>query len=274
MKNLIVYLTPLKMAHEIMKYSEQVASRLNLSIHFIYNVENEVDNINQDSSDLSTDEIVEKVIEDKKFEIQQLIENHEWTDGNIVKVHSVYSGSIKKMFKTLALVNHCELILFPFHDDDTKSQEKLVYSILDIMNIPVWCFSANAEFRQVKTIVYGSDYNKEDIDVLKSLTQLAQHFGAKINILHVYKSEKFKQQLIDTGLKELVDKKIEYPDIEIHSKKKSSVVSGISDFSKTTFADLVVLLKKNKFFFQDLLRKGTVEKLFSKIDLPLLIYKK
>ncbi len=275
MKNLIVYLSPFDKACEIIKYSEQVAIRLKLNIHFIFNIDSEIKNIpDKNSENISKEEIEKKIIEDKKYEIGQRIEEHEWTSENIIPVYSVFKGSFKDMFETLASRNHSELVLFPINGNGMKFNEKVIYQILDTINLPVWCFSVNKEFRQIKTIVYGTDYKKEDIDVIKSLTSMAREFEAKINILHVFKSEKFKQQLVNAGLKDFIDRKIEYPGIEIHSKKKRNVVKGIADFSKTSFADLVVLLKKDKYFFQDLLRKSTIEKVLKKVDLPILIYKK
>ncbi len=217
--------------------------------------------------------IEKKAIENKKTEISQLIEKKEWEWGDITPVYSVYTGSLKEMFETLSLENHSDLVLFPIRDEKI-SNEKSIRQILAAINLPVWCFKADSKYRQVKTIVYGSDYKKEDVNVIKSLTGLAKAFEAKINILHVYKSEKFKQQLIDAGLRDLIDKKIEYRTIEVNSKKKGNVVKGISAFCKKTFADLVVLTKKDKYFFQDLLRKTTIEKALKKIDLPILIFKK
>ncbi len=272
MKNLIVYLSPIEKAYNIIGYSIQVARHLGLNIHYVYNIDVER-LVKKNEKKVSKEELTNEAVASKKTEIAQLVEKDEWEWGNITAVYSVYTGSLSELFKTLSLKNHSELVLFPIKDEKI-SNEKSIHQVLDAINLPVWCFKADSEYRQVKTIVYGSDYKKDDVNVIKSLTSLAKAFEAKINVLHVYKSEKFKQQLIDAGLKDLIDKKIEYPSIEIHSKKKGNVVKGIASFCKKTFADLVVLMKKDKYFFQDLLRKTTIEKALKKIDLPILIFKK
>lgn len=275
MKNLIVYLSPFEKACNIIDYSIEVAQRLRLDIHYIYNVDPETDDFPEKNEDgISKVEFEKEIVEKKKAEIREFVEKKDWQEKKITAVYSVFIGSFSDMFRTLSGRNHSELVLLPIDGARKNSRGKLICHVLDIMNLPVWCFHSGKEFRQIKTIVYGSDYKKEDIEVVKSLTLMAKEFGAKINILHVSKSEKFKQQLIDAGLKDLIDKKIEYPAIEIHSKKKNNVVNGIAGFCKTSFADLVVLMKKDKFFFQGMLRKSTIEKILGKVDLPIIIYRK
>jgi hypothetical protein len=274
MKNIIVYLAPLAKANQIVEYATQVATRLKLNIHFVYNVDSATEDFAEtNDKEFSKKDLEKQIIGQRKAEIGNLMEKHNWSP-DITAVYSVYTGSFPEMLQTLSAGNHSELMLFPVDDDTKSAREKNIYQILDILNLPVWCFSANSQFKQVKTMVYASDYKKEDIEIIKWLAGLAKSFEAKINILHVYKSEKFKQQLIDAGLQDLIWKKIEYRSIEIHSKKKSNTVKGIAEFAKISFADLVVLMKKDKYFFQDLLRKSTIQKALKKLELPILILKK
>ncbi|QGY42306.1 hypothetical protein GM418_01125 [Maribellus comscasis] len=274
MKNIIVYLSPLEKGFDIVNYSVQVAERLGLNIHYVYNVDPEVVESLREDNNISKEELEQKIIEEKKIEIGKLVESQNWNEKDITAVYSVYSGAFDKMFKTIASRNHCELVLFPVSEAGKQLHIKSIFQILDIMKLPVWCFPVGTEFRQIKTIVYASDYKKQDIDTIKALSAFATHFKAKINILHVFKGEKFKQQLIDSGLKELIGKKIAYQNIEVHSKKKNSITKGITDFSKAAFADLLVLLKRDKNIFRNLFAKGTIVKMLKKNELPILIYKK
>lgn len=272
MKSIIVYLSPIEHALNIVDYSAQVAQRLDLNIHFVYNVEIDAET-EKKNKNKTKDELVDKLIEKKKLEIGEIVEKYDWKNSNITAAYSIYSGSQKEMFKTLAEKNNADWILFPVEKKET-SVSKLIARIQNIINIPFWCFPADKKFRPIKTIVYGSDYKKDDINTIKSLAVLAKSFQAKINILHIYKSKKFKQRIIDVGLKHMIDNKIEYPSIEIHSKKKNRVVTGIASFCKSSYADMVVLMKKEKFFSLNILGKSKIDKVIKKIDLPVIIYRK
>ncbi|MBN1987031.1 MAG: universal stress protein [Prolixibacteraceae bacterium] len=275
MKTIIVYFASLEKAHQIVDYAAQVAKRLKLNIHFVYNIDLAAEDFGETKNEKLTKKDLEKqIIGQRKAEIGRLVEKQDWAALNITAIYSVYTGTFPEMLQTLSDRNDSELMLFPVEDDKKAAHGKNISQILRILTLPVWCFSAGSRFKQVKTMVYASDYKKEDVDVIKWLTGLAKSFEAKIDVLHVYRSEKFKQQLIDAGLQGLIREKIEYPHIKIHSIKKSNTIKGIAEFSKISFADLVVFIKKEKYFFQDLLHKSTVEKALKKLDLPILILKK
>jgi|GEM_PF-6194919 len=272
MKKLIVYLSPIEKAQNIVDYSIRLARHLQMNIHYVSNIDIEKLARNKDDN-VSKEELSNKLIEAKKIEIERVLEKDEWEWDEVNAVYSIYAGTLSEVFKSTSLKERSKMVVLPLVDE-SKSNEKSVNQILKATKLPVWCFRAEKEYRPVKTIVYGTDYKKADINIIKSFSWLAKAFEAKVNLLHVYKKGKFKQQLIDAGLRDFIDKKIEYPAIDIHSKKKGSVVKGISSFCDKTFADLVILLKKDKYFFQDLIRKSTIERSLDKLDLPILIYKK
>jgi hypothetical protein len=272
MKKLIVYLSPIEKAQNIIEYSIRLAQHLQLDIHYVCNIDIEKSAKNKDE-DISKEELSRHLIEAKKKEIEQLLEKDEWDWDGVDAAYSIFSGSLKEVFKSSSLKKKGKLVLFPV-EVENKSKVKSINQILKSIKLPVWCFKVDKEYRPVKTVVYGTDYKKTDISVIKSFGWFARAFDAKVNLLHIYKKGKFRQQLIDAGLKDLIDKKIEYPEVEIHSKKKRSVVKGISRFCEKSFADLVILLKKDKYFFQGLLGSSTIGKSLEKLDLPILIYKK
>lgn len=272
MKNLIVYLSPVEKAQNIVEYANRLAQQLQLNIHYIYNIDTEK-LVADEGNENSKEEFLQELIAEKRGEIEAIIKNSNPEPKDIESVFSIFTGSLRAVFKTPSVQAQSKLVLLAVEEKTSYTEQRL-NQILDASKLPVWCFKPNKEYRPVKTITYATDYRKHDINVLKSFIWIAKAFDAKINMLHVYRRGKFKQQLLDAGLRELVDKKIKYSAIEIQSKKKGSVVKGIAKFSEKSFADLVVLLKKDKYFFQDLLRKTTIEKTLNKLDLPLLVYKK
>ncbi len=272
MKNLVVYLSPVEKAQSIIDYSIRLARQLQLNIHFICNIDvGKLDAI--EDKKVSKAELSQKLVAEKRLEIEAIMNKDEWEWGDITAEYSIFTGSLRSVLKTADLQEHSKLVLLPVAGKATFSEQS-VNSILGAAKLPVWCFKIDSEYRPVKTITYGSDYKKQDINVIKSFTWMAKAFKAKVNILHVYSHGKFKQQLLDAGLRDIVQKKIKYSDIEIHSKKKGSVVKGIAGFCEKSFADLLILFKKDEHFFQHLLRKSTVEKALEKLELPVLIYQK
>ena len=130
----------------------------------------------------------------------------------------------------------------------------------------------NPRINPVKTIVYATDFLKEDIEAIKEISKLAKKFSAKIIVLHVRKGDEYEEELKGAGLEGLIRDKVGYGLIDVQSMENSKVAKGINDFCAKEYADLIVFLRKDKGLLQELWRSDTIEKVIKTTALPVLVY--
>lgn len=138
---------------------------------------------------------------------------------------------------------------------------------------PVWIIPPEYEFKSLNKIVYATDYNEEDIATLKSLVHLAKPYNAEIVILHITDSDDFNRKIKQSGFHEMVREKVDYPAIEHVHKRGSDVVDDVNEFAIQSKADLIVMLKENDNFLQQIFSRSNTKKMIWHSKLPLLIYK-
>jgi nucleotide-binding universal stress UspA family protein len=129
-------------------------------------------------------------------------------------------------------------------------------------------------FKPFKHIIYATNYNKADIPVLKKLSAFAKLFNAEITALHVTDSLDFEEKVKNMGFKNILKEKTNYPiNVQVLVEQKNEDTSAIiNSFAKSANADIIVMLKQNKSFFERVFKGSATKKLINKTNLPVLIY--
>lgn len=146
------------------------------------------------------------------------------------------------------------------------------FKLIRNVDCPVLLIPPESDYRPPKNIVYGTDYNEEDIKTLKRLVPVAKPFGATINGIHIHDDQDFRKRIKEKGFEELIKEKTGYNDTNIYSVSGEDTEQSLMQFCEETDADLLVLLKENKNFFQQIFRKSTTKKISRKTRIPVLIY--
>ena len=155
-----------------------------------------------------------------------------------------------------------------FSDEDTRS-------IALSVSCPVWIFPRSFNSRSFDRIVYVTDYNKEDMQVLKSLVKTMQPFEPQVIALHITDDLDFDSKVKQKGFQEMIVEQTSYERIQVETlfENDSEDMAGmVHAYCDIAGADLIVMLQENRSFLQKLFTKSTAEKILSHIELPVLIY--
>lgn len=119
---------------------------------------------------------------------------------------------------------------------------------------PVLCVPKEEVPTPIKTIVYATDFEKEDIKAIKNVVELARPMQARINLVHISTEKEYAGEIRFEGFKELLRKSIHYDPIETEVLLSVDIFDSLTAYMAIVNADLVVMLEREK--------KGVAKKLF------------
>lgn len=156
------------------------------------------------------------------------------------------------------------------------SQSASNIDIINNSNSPVWIIPHGAVYDPFREIVYATDYKEEDIPTLKNLIGLTKRFSPTVTALHVTDTIDFQEKVLKTGFNEMLQERTDYQDISVKSMIEEShedTAMLINEYALKIGADLIVVLKENRSFFERILRPGSAKKIVKEAHLPVLVYK-
>ena len=80
-------------------------------------------------------------------------------------------------------------------------------------DIPVFTVPEMAATSGFKEIVFPTDYNDDDLNMLAPLISFADNYNAQITVLHIGKRESLKDEIMFRGFRELISENVKYPNI-------------------------------------------------------------
>lgn len=140
---------------------------------------------------------------------------------------------------------------------------------------PVWIIPNTAEYKAFKKIIYATDYNEEDIQTLNNVISLTGNYSPTIIALHVLKSSDFHEKVLSSGFQDMVEKQTDYKDISVKTLKEESdrnIGKTVNDFSIKENADLLIILKENRGFFERIFKPSLTNKILTETELPVLVF--
>ncbi|QGY42285.1 hypothetical protein GM418_01015 [Maribellus comscasis] len=276
MKKIVSIIYSFENVEKIADYSIKLARDLNRELEFLHATESE--NIHWDPTLTkynSLSNVAESennlLVKERERILQKLLHVKKVSLDYDYPVHfTVVPGSVSVVVKMLCERDDVEMVIAPF---TTKNKmDVVVAEMIDDLDLPVYTFPLDEEYHKIKSIVYASDYQKQDVKVLKRIARLAKKFTASVTVFHVLKLNEFDAELKKNGLQEMVNKKIDLNDMKVEQEKAGSPAKGIRRFTQKSYADLVVLLKQNKNFFKEIFGRSTTREILNDIDTPVLIY--
>lgn len=150
----------------------------------------------------------------------------------------------------------------------------LSLEVIEKASCPVFLVPKNAIHLGINNIVYASDYELPDVDSLNLLLEWTKAFDATLHIMHVVRPfvENNPIPYIDALLAEFQE------DID-EDHLRFSIVQGdikkeLIQHVKETDADMVVLTKHDRKFWDYLLTPSITEGVIGEVDIPVLIFKR
>lgn len=138
---------------------------------------------------------------------------------------------------------------------------------------PVLSIPKTLSHTQIKTIVYATDFEEEDLGAINKLIEIAEPLNAKIKIIHV---SPLKETVGKEPMKIIVDKinkYIDYPHVEIDILYSDDVFTDLKIYLGKANADLIAMLERNdKSLISQVFHRDQIKKMESYGKIPLLSF--
>ena len=114
---------------------------------------------------------------------------------------------------------------------------------------------------EIKTVVYATDYEKEDIYAINKLTEIVKPFKSNIKIVHISEEDEYDGELSMDWFKELLKQQVHYKKIDFKAVSSDDIFDSLKTYLEDVDADLVVMMEREKtgfikkMFHRDLVKR-------------------
>jgi len=211
-------------------------------------------------------EILAKHIEDVKSKMQE----------DVFIDYSTELGVTSLLVKQLVSDNKADMVVLEGQKNESFwTQTSGNMEIIGSVDCPVWIIPNTLVYEPFTEIVYATDYKEEDVTGLKKLIEVTKHFSPAINALHITDSVDFEEKVKKEGFLEMLQKKVAYDHLSVKILNESGnndTAELLNDYVLRIKADLIVVLKENKTFFERIFKSDPAKKIIKKSMLPVLVF--
>jgi nucleotide-binding universal stress UspA family protein len=144
--------------------------------------------------------------------------------------------------------------------------------VIESTTCPVLCVPEKASYNGFKKVVYATDYQFEDKIAIQQFILLLEKFNPQIKVLHIGPSEKLINKAVHQDYKKEIESYVNYNLDFVYEVYDDEVNLGIDRFMIRGNGDLLVLLTKQRNFFEKLFHDSLSKKMSYFTDYPLLVY--
>lgn len=141
---------------------------------------------------------------------------------------------------------------------------------------PVLAVPVGLVYKNFDTIVYATDFDNDDPQIIDTLLELGEYFDSKLTCLHIYKQ--VEDSIVSNKKMEILEKKYEdlpLKTINFKSRFHKNTYEGLEEYLDEHPTSMLVMLMQQHSFFEKLFQKGLSKKIILGIEVtPLLILKK
>jgi len=189
----------------------------------------------------------------------------------------VHFGKIKSLFPEYAIKQNPKLIVMGTTGANhlvNKLAGSNTSNIIKYTESPVLAVPERAALKEIKNIIFLSDYREKDIESVSFISKIAESFDAAINIIHVLSEDKSKkinnQKLLD-DFQSSVKKEVNYTNIKYQLLNSDNIFNRVKILINDTKPDLIVSVMRKQNLLEGLFFSSLIEKMVYKIDTPLLV---
>lgn len=276
-----VFIYPFEKVEKIIDFAFRFARDLNAEVEFVHAVETDIiipdppmdiqdpDALNMTAANVAMDE---ELARERKQILKKAIAIKK-TSVNLPVAYSfaVSQGSYMSLIDELSKRDDIDLILVPIGPDG--AYQIISPDLIDRSSHPVLAFPVNLDYQLFRNIIYASDFHDEDIAVIKDLSRIAERLMASITVYHATRNKAdFEEELRKAGFEEMINRQINIRDIPVKQEHSKKAAAGIKEFSRRNYADLIVLMREDKNFFQEFFGHSTTRDLLKDTEIPVLVY--
>jgi len=137
----------------------------------------------------------------------------------------------------------------------------------------VLCVPDNVKYRKFQKVVYATDYQMEDNQLLNRLLAFVLPYQAEIHIVHVSQQDNEMEEAMYEDYRDRIESFLNYDKLTFAIEIHEDPAHGIDQYVIREEAGLVALLYQRKNFFQRLLDDSTTKDIAYFATYPVLIFK-
>ena len=165
----------------------------------------------------------------------------------------------------------------------TQGQPEKAFWIQTISNLeiirnvqcPIWIIAPNTKYQALNKIIYATDYKEADVTTLNRVIDLTRPFLSEITALHISEKDHFVEEVKAAGLDEVLKQKTNFNNIQakmVLNKENRDLIEILNQEADRTNANLIVVLKENRNFFETIFKSSFTSKLIRNAQLPVLVF--
>ncbi|MFB9843518.1 universal stress protein [Mucilaginibacter ginsenosidivorans] len=146
--------------------------------------------------------------------------------------------------------------------------------VIGAANTPVLIVPEKTPLSNIEKIAFATDITYTDVEYVKSLSKLAEKFGAEITITNVNPDNPLDSEH-NAAVRLFMDDighDVDYQKITFKSVPGSNVKKGLEWLIENIKFDMLVMVHRKSTMFELLFRPSVTKKIAGRVDIPLLVY--
>ena len=193
-----------------------------------------------------------------------------------VKTYSFEDLSVVQGIISKATEHKASMIIIGMKKESAIKELFMGDTSMDIIEkapCPVLAIPKDANFQNLKTIVYATDFEQEDIEGIHKVSQIARKFNSNIKVVHISTTQETDEKVEMEWFKEMVRQKVTYKKIEFEVLTSDEIFIALRAYLETVDANLVAMLEREKSgFLRNLFHRDLVKEMESFGKIPLLSF--
>jgi len=126
---------------------------------------------------------------------------------------------------------------------------------------PILSIPSDASHLAIKTIVYATDFEEEDVYAIRKLAEIAGQLDAEIKVIHISTKNEYRGDMKMEWFKKTLREKVSYERIDFDLIFSDDIFNTLRIYLGDMNADLMVMLERGhksivkKWFHRDLVKK-------------------
>jgi|GEM_PF-2766353 len=137
---------------------------------------------------------------------------------------------------------------------------------------PIIMIPPDTAYRPIEKIVFATNYNEEEAEILQDLMKNYNPTATKIYCVHIVNELDVTEQLRLVAFEQKFSKELEDGLIQLDVETTEDVVEGINTYVENKQANLLVMLHSNKNFFQKIFSPSVTSSVVFKANTPVMVY--
>jgi len=189
--------------------------------------------------------------------------------------HFTY-GPLQEQMVNYARINHYDLIVMGttgVTDVVERYFGSNTMKTIGKAHCPVLCIPEKTAYHKINKVVYASDYQMEDSNILNQLATFVFPTKAEIHIVHVAQKENDIERALYNDYVEQTSTYLDYKKLKFAIEYNHDPAHGLDEYVIRENADMLAVFYQRKNFLQKLIDESTTKDIAYFATYPVLVFK-